>query len=257
MRAFRGQKSKRILGILVPVAAAFIAAGQSTGQQVSVADILSRAASNGEQTCASFDRLPRYEEVTIQAVGVGNNVTGEYYRLSRIFQDRTDGTRERVYEQKSTMPGDAYVSIAVVRRLLQIYRFNITREVLQQYDFNYIGRERVDELNTLVFDVQPKERILSRPNGESRFLKGQIWIDDQDLQVVKVSGEILPHLRPERTPRFETYFKNYDRYWLPAYTYADEDLRLSEGSSRVIIKVREYGFGSGQSSAANSGAGAS
>jgi len=240
-------KYKSIL-ILASVAALLAGPPRSAGawaQQVSSTEILSRAASNGEETGLSFGRLARYEELRIQAVGVGNNVTGEYYRLSRFFRDKTERVAEKVFEEKSSLPNDAFFSIAALRRLIQIYRFNITREVLEQYEFNYIGRERIDELNTFVFDVRPKDRILSRPAAETRYLKGQVWIDDQDMQVVKVSGEILPHSRPDRTPRFETYFKNYDRYWLPAYTTADEDLRTSDGNSRVIIKVREYGFDRG------------
>jgi hypothetical protein len=215
-------------------------------QQVSSTEILSRVASNGREIGPSFDNLAHYEELRIQAVSIGNIVTGEYYRLTRVFRDRTERAAEKVIEEKSTLPNETFFSIAAVHRLLQIYRFNITPEVLQQYEFNYIGRERIDELNTFVFDVKPKDRVLARPAAESRYLKGQIWIDDQDMQVVKVSGEILPHSRPDRTPRFETYFKNYDRYWLPAYTTADEDLRMSDGTSRVIIKVREYGFGKNQ-----------
>jgi hypothetical protein len=245
MLDFRPYRSVFVLALLVTPVATSLVSRPINAQQIPSSEILSRAASNAEEIGASFDRLARYEEVTIQAVGVGNNVTGEYYRLSRFFRDRTERTAEKVFEEKSTLPSDAFFSIAAVRRMLRIYRFNITRQVLEQYEFNYIGRERIDELNTLVFDVKPKDKILSRATIESRMLKGQVWIDDQDLQVVKVKGEILPHSRPDRTPRFETYFKNYDRYWLPAYTYADEDLQMSDGSARVIIKVREYGFGNG------------
>jgi hypothetical protein len=247
MRRFRTDRSL-IFATLAALIAGPLPSVDARAQQVPYTEILSRAASNGEETDAKFDRLSRYEELRIEAIGIGNNVTGEYYRLARIFRDRTERIAERVFEEKSTLPSDSFFSITAVRRLLQIYRFNITREVLQLYEFSYIGRERIDDLNTFVFDVRPRDRVLSRTAGESRYLKGQVWIDDQDMQVVKVAGEILPHSRPDRTPRFETYFKNYDRYWLPAYTTADEDLRMSDGSSRVIIKVREYGFGkAGQS----------
>jgi len=232
-----------ILAMLVALVTGPIVCTQAAAQQMSSTEILSRVASNGQEIGTSFDKLTRYEELRIQAVNIGNIVTGEYYRLSHIVRDRTERSAEKVMEEKSTLPNEAFFSIAAVHRLLQIYRFNITPEVLQQYEFNYIGRERIDDLNTFVFDVKPKDKVLARAAGESRYLKGQIWIDDQDMQVVKVSGEILPHSRPDRTPRFETYFKNYDRYWLPAYTTADEDLRMSDGTSRVIIKVRDYGFG--------------
>ena len=234
-----------ILFFLVTLISPPFVATPASAWQIPSNEILNRAAANGEQTTASFDRLARYEELTIEVLGVGNNVISEYYRRSRIFRDKTERDSEKVFEEKSTFSSEVFFSIAAVRRLLTIYRFNLTRQVLQQYEFNYIGRERIDELNTFVFDVKPRDRVLNRPNPESRLLKGQVWIDDQDMQVVKVAGEILPHSRPDRTPRFETYFKNYDRYWLPEYTYADEDLRMSDGTSRVVIKVKEYGFGKG------------
>jgi hypothetical protein len=227
---------------VVLVAVPFVCT-QASGEQTPSTEILTRVASIGQEIGTSFDRMAHYEELRIQPVNIGNIVSGEYYRLSRISRDRTERAAEKVMEEKSTLPNEVFFSIAAVHRLLQIYRFNITPEVLQQYEFNYIGKERIDELNTFVFDVRPKDKTLARAAAESRYLKGQIWIDDQDMQVVKVSGEILPHSRPDRTPRFETYFKNYDRYWLPAYTTADEDLRMSDGTSRVIIKVRDYGFG--------------
>lgn len=243
MHEYRADRSILIAAFFLSVLmAAPLSSPHAFVQQAEPSEILRRAASNGEATCASFDRLTRFEELTIQAVGVGNNVTGEYYRLSRVFRDRSDRAAERVLEEKSKLGGDGFFSIAAVRRMLQIYRFNITREALEQYDFNYIGRERIDEVNTFVFDLKPKDKYLVRQGSDSRFVKGQVWIDDQDMQVVKVAGEIVPHSRPNRTPRFETYFKNYDKYWVPAYTYADEDLRIGDETARVIIKVREYGF---------------
>src|SRR5215831_9091936 len=99
-------KNKSIL-ILASVAALLAGPPRSPGawaQQVSSTEILSRAASNGEETGLSFGRLARYEELRIQAVGVGNNVTGEYYRLSRFFPDRTASIAEKVFEEKSNLP---------------------------------------------------------------------------------------------------------------------------------------------------------
>src|SRR5215467_14378607 len=142
---------------------------QATAQQTPSTEILSRVASNGQEIGTSFDKMSHYEELRIQAVNIGNIVTGEYYRLSRIFHDRTERAAEKVIEEKSTMANEAFFSLAAVHRLLQIYRFNITPEILKQYEFNYIGRERIDDLNTFVFDVKPKDKVLARSAAESRY----------------------------------------------------------------------------------------
>jgi hypothetical protein len=114
----------------------------------------------------------------------------------------------------------------------------LTPEVLEIYEFNYVGREKVDELNTLVFDVKPRIKLPDPEKSRDRYLKGRVWIDEQDLQVVKVTGEALPEQNAHRTPHFETYFENFDKYWFPAYTAADDQVRAGNRRARVIVKVR-------------------
>src|SRR5262245_50248920 len=95
-----------ILVAVIAIAAVF-STRRASAQQIAPNEILIKAASNGEETAASFDKLVRYEELRIEAVGIGNNVTGEYYRLARIYRDKTQRITEKVFEEKSTLPGDA------------------------------------------------------------------------------------------------------------------------------------------------------
>jgi hypothetical protein len=111
-------------------------------------------------------------------------------------------------------------------------------DTLNQYEMSYVGSERIDELNTYVFDVKPKVKLPDPEKSTERYLKGRVWIDDQDLCVVKVAGNALPEQYTHRTPRFETYFQNHDKYWFPAYTSADDDVRVGRRAMRVIVKVR-------------------
>jgi hypothetical protein len=53
-----------------------------------------------------------------------------------------------------------------------------------------------------------------------------------------VAGEAVPEQSAHRTPKFETYFQNYDKYWFPAYTTADDEVRVGRRLTRVIAKVR-------------------
>lgn|ERR1700733_2490909 len=202
------------------------------------AQVINKAAENGQSAMAAMTRYSYTAEVAVQYVGVGDIVEWEYNRSSKVFYDRYGAVSERLIEEKSTLPKDESINSWAVNNLVRVYKFMLTPTTLKLYDFNYIGRERIDELDTLVFDLLPKKRIQGAEGLGQRYLRGRIWIDDRDLQVVKVAGEILPEPRPHRTPRFETYFQNYDKFWLPAYTTADDDLLLAGDYLRVNVKAR-------------------
>jgi len=211
---------------------------QDTGQdKIDPQQVINQAAENGRKAVAAMAGYSYTAELAVRYLGVGDIVEWEYNRSAKVFRDRYGAPAERVIEVKSTLPKDESINLVTVNNLVQIYKFMLTPETLRTYDFNFVGRERIDELETIVFDVKPKKKIQMEPAGQ-RYLRGRIWIDDQDLQVVKVGGEILPEPRPHRTPRFETYFQNYNNYWLPAYTTAEDDLLLAGDLLRVNVKAR-------------------
>ena len=84
--------------------------------------------------------------------------------------------------------------------------FALEASKLDQYDFKYSGKERIDELDTYIFDVAPK--IVPKKVSE-RFFQGRVWVDQQDLQIVKVRGKGVPEGN-QRFPIFETYRQQID-----------------------------------------------
>lgn len=210
----------------------------AAAQQKSPAEILALAAQHGKETLQALRSFSYYAELTIETVSQSDTITGKYYRFSKISY-AADGTREeKVLENKSTLPVDVYIGTNAANNLTRVYQFAITPETLSQYELSYVGRERVDELDTYVFDVKPKIKLPDPDKSNERYLKGRVWIDDQDMCVVKVAGEALPEQNAHRTPKFETYYQNHDKYWFPAYTSADDDVRVGRRSTRVVVKVR-------------------
>jgi len=233
----------RHLALLITAAVLISSAGSKLSgarpdQRPSPSEILALAAERGKETLQALRRYTYSAELTIQTVSEANTVSGKYYRFSQIsYAD--DGTRrEKVIETTSTLPSEVYIGTNAANNLTRVYQFIITPETLNQYEMSYVGRERIDELNTYVFDVKPKVKLPDPEKSSERYLKGQVWIDDQDLCVVKVAGNALPEQYAHRTPRFETYFQNHDKYWFPAYTSADDDVRVGRRAMRVIVKVR-------------------
>ncbi len=118
--------------------------------------------------------------------------------------------------------------------------FVMTNDTADQYIVNYVGREKVDEISCYVFSVRPKELTKDR----KRYFEGQIWVDDQDLQIVKTYGRSTGHLgrsEDQQFPKFETYREQIDgKYWFPTYTYADDVLNFHDGPSQRIKEVIKY-----------------
>ena len=174
-------------------------------------------------------------DAVIQTIGQGGQISGEYRRVSTFtFDDQ--GNR---YEKINFFPMSTLTEISVTAEDLEdlggIQPFALEASKIDQYNFKYIGKERIDELDLYVFDVTPK--VIPDPKkSKKRLFQGRIWVDDRDLEIVKVRGKGVPETKNNKYPTFDTYREQIDgRYWFPTYTYADEDLEFSSGQ---VVHVR-------------------
>src|SRR5262249_4152744 len=200
------------------------------------------SAERGKKLQAALNQYSYYAELTIETVSEADTITGKYYRFSQISHDSNGQRREKGLDKTAPLPGESYNGSNAANNITRVYSFMLTPESLEQYDFNYIGRERIDELDTWVFDVKPRIKLPDPDKSPDRYLKGRIWIDQQDLCVVKVAGEAIPEQTGHRTPRFETYYQNYGDYWFPAFSSADDSVRVGRRTTRVVVKVRFTGY---------------
>jgi hypothetical protein len=117
--------------------------------------------------------------------------------------------------------------------------FALTTKDLPNYDLKYGGKERVDELNTYVFSVRPK----TTKDGKFHF-EGKIWVDDQDLQIVRTVGKVVPQPDPNvQFPEFETLRQLVDKkYWFPVWSHADSTLNFPGKRVRIEETITYEGF---------------
>jgi hypothetical protein len=125
--------------------------------------------------------------------------------------------------------------------LRSVQPFVMTNADAHKYQTDYLGTERVDEIDCYVFSVKPKKM----EPGE-RYFEGQIWVDQLDLQIVKTYGKgvgVRKKNDDNQFPRFETYRQQIDgKYWFPTYTRADDVLHFKSGDQRIrmIIRYEDY-----------------
>jgi TonB family protein len=180
-------------------------------------------------------------DAIVQSLGMGGQVTGEYHRISYFtFDDQGNRFEKITY---FPMPSFGAVTQEDVDDLGGINPFALEPSKIDRYTFRYVGKEKIDELTLFVFDITPKD-IPDPKKTKERLFVGRVWVDDQDLQIVKTKGKGIPETKVNKFPIVETYREQIDgRYWFPTYSYADEELVYDSGDVlHVRLKVRYSDF---------------
>ena len=174
---------------------------------------------------------------TVHTIGMGGQVTGTFRRDS--FMNLTpNGAR---FEKILFAPMPTLTEITITPQDLEdlggVNPFALEPSAVSQYNFSYVGKEKIDDLNLYVFDVTPK--VIPNPKKSTlRLFTGRVWVDDADLQIVKSKGKAVPEDKNSRYPVVETSRENIDgKYWFPAYSSSDDELIFDNGQA-VKLKMR-------------------
>lgn len=180
---------------------------------------------------------------TVQTIGMGGQVTGQYRRDS--FMNLTEDGRR--FERINFFPVPTLTEITVTPEDLEdlggVNPFALEPSAINLYNISYVGKEKIDELNLYVFDVSPK--VIPDPKkSKQRLFVGRIWVDEQDLMIVKSKGKAVPETKQSKYPVVETWRENIDgKYWFPAYISSDDELVFDSGQAvklRMRVKYTDY-----------------
>ncbi len=148
-----------------------------------------------------------------------------------VFKD--DGTREVAVRRRAGDLRSVVYTMEDEDVINNLQPFALTEKELPLYNLSYQGKQRVDELNCYVFSVTPKSL-----KGNRLFFEGKIWVDDQDLQIVRTVGKPVPQKKNNLFPDFETVRQMIDnRYWFPVWTHAESDLHFSSDNVRIAETI--------------------
>src|SRR5712672_1327224 len=113
------------------------------------------------------------------------------------------------------------------------------------YKFDYVRREFLGEVRTLVFDVTPLPKA-----GKGRFV-GRIWVEDQDFHVVRFNGAYGGGSRTSYYFHFDSWRVNSGpNLWLPAFIYSEESDLNYAVAKRLSFKAQTRLWGYNQSASA-------
>ncbi|HLL74904.1 MAG TPA: hypothetical protein VK421_06530 [Pyrinomonadaceae bacterium] len=180
-------------------------------------------------------------DAIVQTIGMGGQISGEYRRTSNFTFDDAGRRFERVTFAPMSTLKEIELTPEDIEDLSGVQTFSLNPSNAHLYNITYAGQERIDELDLYIFDISPK--VMPDPKTKERRFQGRVWVDKQDLQIVKVRGKGVPEGK-QRFPTFETYRENIDGlYWFPTYTYADEKLVFPNGQVthvRMRIKFTDF-----------------
>lgn len=238
-------KSLSLLGLsvitLISSTTLLAQASSSTLSQIDTDKIISAFTAKEGEFRRALNSYSFKRDALVQSIGMGGQVIGEYHRVSTFTFDDSGNRYEKInFFPMASMPE---ITQEDIDDLGGIEPFALEPSKISRYNIRYVGKEKIDELNLYIFDVAPK--VIPDPKKtKERLFVGRIWVDDQDLQIVKTKGKGVPETKVNKFPTVETYREHIDgRFWFPTYSYADEELIFDNGGSlHVRMKVRYMDF---------------
>ena len=188
------------------------------------------------------------QDITVQELD-DTTVAGEF----RLVQDIVYSDKGERLENATFAPQSSLRQLSLSKEDYEDFRtklaFIMTTSDLPHYNLLYVGQQRVDEIETYVFDAAPK----TIEKGQ-RYFQGRLWIDAKDMQIVKSCGKTVPetvagntkktkNVQENLSPKFVTYREQIDgQFWFPTYIRADDTLHFRSGDvkMREIIKLTNY-----------------
>ena len=183
------------------------------------------------------------QDVLVQTLS-GKTVDGQFHEIASVSYDDKGRRAENVsFAEQSTLRG-LQLSPQDIDDIRVFMPWMLTTEEVPQYNLTYAGQQRVDDLDTYVFHVEPRNEEKGK-----RYFQGRAWVDTRDLQVVKLCGKSVPdivHVKKNQPMDIRSMFVSYrqvvDGHWFPAYTRVDDTLHFQVQAihMREIVKFKDY-----------------
>ena len=216
---------------------------------ITVDEIIKKFGERESAFSKARDEYTFRQTVTVDTINDDTNKPdGEYRQVTDIVFDRDDKRAEHVVFapqntiQKVIMTQNDFDDIE--RRL----PFVLTTPELPQYDLTYLGQQKVDDIDTYVFDCKPK--VIEK---KKRYFQGKVWVDQKEFEIVLINGKAVPDIlkrgNEDLSPPYTTYYQEVDGgYWFPVYTKADGVLHFPGGTGymaqdvhlRYVVKYEDY-----------------
>jgi hypothetical protein len=213
---------------VIALGAVTLLAASLAAQTVNEREIIRKFAEKESAFREVWQRYTYKQKIEFQVLDDVGRVREQQSMVIEVYFT-TDGKRQTRTLLDRGRLRSVRVSKEDIQDALEMQPFVLATAELPEYEIDYVGPERVDELDTYVFDVEPRSVRKDR-----RYFKGRIWVDTSDYQIVMTQGKAIPDLGRDKFPKFETRREQIDgKYWFPTWTMADDILRFNTGPVHI------------------------
>src|SRR5438552_3258703 len=172
-------------GMLLSAACAAVCLPVWAGDTVNVDEIVKKFAAKEAEFAQARNNYTYRQSVKMEELDSGGNPSGgKWEEVADIIFSPEGKRMERVVYAPVVNLQHIQLTPDDVADLRSVQPFVLTTAEIPDYDIHYLGKEKVDEIGCYAFAVKPKKMIKGK-----RYFEGQIWMDDQDLQIVKTYGK--------------------------------------------------------------------
>lgn len=210
-------------------------------------EVIRRAAANEEKIQSAEVNYFYRQDILVQIFGDNNSIRDQLHRVSEMTYDDLGNRVEKIIEYPSSRLTVALGVLQVdFKNLLGVSPFFLTTQSLSSYSTKFIKQEKIDELNTYLFEVEPADtKAATKPKerGEHLFA-GKVWVDDQDFQVVRIEGRaVTAKDEKSKFAKFDCYRENVEgNLWMPSIVYARDVLEYPRYDIPIKIEIKYGGY---------------
>ncbi len=201
-------------------------------------EIVRRFAAQEDAYARAIGSYTYRRTVRLQEIGADGKPGGQSEVVTEITVGEDGERRQRQVSRSESTLHTVELEPDTLEAIGRLATFPFGQGQVSNYNFLYQTSEPVDDLNTYVFRVTPRQ--LSRTQA---LFTGLIWVDDHDLAVVKSFGKWVTELGDFALP--DLPFNMYEtlrqpvsnKYWMPAYTRSDGSISQKDGNVPVRLVI--------------------
>lgn len=230
-----GQASSRFM----PLDSGFGPLNPAKPAKMSVKDLIAQFVTKESHCYGAMDNYTWVRTIKVTARNGSTHKKGEYYEVDDVGKTLHGRRVESVmYAPPNTlMHAGVYMTGSYFQDVDHRMPFLLTRGYLGDYNVHYVGQQKVDQVETYVFEVTPKKIAKG-----VRYFDGRIWVDQRYHQIVVTDGKSVPddlkRGHEELSMPYITFYQLQDgRYWFPAWTHGDGWLHFAGGRDYLSTNV--------------------
>lgn len=211
----------------------------SAKPSVPVKQIISDFVAKETEFAEALENYTWIRTVKVEVLNSDDKPKGEYFERDAIERNKDDKKVVHVlYAPPSTLGnGNVYMSESDFQDIDHRLPFVLTEDKIGEYNVTYVGRQKVDQVETYVFEVAPK-----KIKKHHRYFDGRIWVDQRDHQIVVTDGKSVPddlkRGQEDLSLPFITFRQQIDgKYWFPVWTHGEGWLHFEGGDGYMSENV--------------------